>query len=66
MGQSNGVLFKGVSAFGRCLLVEVSLYTDFETDKQVHFSLACHCHYYSNTLHVCTLRPHLSAHICCG
>ena len=26
MGQSNGVLFKKVSAFQRCPLIEVSLY----------------------------------------
>ena len=35
MGQSNGVLFKEVSEFLRCPLIEVSLYTNACTVRTV-------------------------------
>ena len=35
MGQSNGVLFREVSGFWRCPLIEVSLYFKIKEDEHV-------------------------------
>ena len=50
MGQSNGVLFKEVSAFQRCSLIEISLCTYVFTELLLFCIVQYICTYVSPTV----------------